>query len=786
MQVTAHELQLTHKVHRCIQQQQWHQAKHYCQRLLKADPIDSQVHHLLGLVYVQIAATCNSLELRREYEERAVSAFEAATRHKPTMLEAKINLGHAYLQVQRTADALASYQAALHMAPASDLVHISLAEAYRQQKDTELALASYGHAIQLAPQNPKHFIKTGNFLRELQRHEEAIAFYEQAIQLDSDNADAYAQMALSMGELGHIEAAIGCCKIALEIDPKQSFAHYQQALFEMRQGNEAIALQLLEVALKLQPNFSAAWMSKGLILIKQQDFATAKSHLDRAIDLGASGPDVFQNRAICLKELGELDKAIDDLEKALEIDPVHDVSLMTLGTISHELKRYESALHLYTRAIEHCPGRVEAYSNLGAVLFDLNRHEDARITLEAALEIDPKMVNAWSNLGASLKMLHRFDEALAAYNRVLELNPQQVDAMCHKGLVLQDLKRMDEALTCYERALEIEPKNTLANWNKAFGLLLKGDFAHGWSAYQARWEHKKLNLTLRSYAQPRWTGNEPLAGKRILVYCEQGLGDSLQFARFIPALIAQGAEVIFEVQPPLVSLMARCLSGVRVLELGQPSADFDAHIPLLSLPAALQCLNEKDFSIPRYLAASTDKIDEWKNRLPFSDRPRIGLAWSGNAAHQNDRNRSIPLDRLLATLPEGYDYICLQNEIRPEDLKALANSPRVCDFTEHLKDFEDTAALCHLMDLVITVDTSVAHLSASLGQKTWVMIPYSPDWRWMLHREDTPWYPSMHLFRQIVPGNWEQNLTRLASLLMTQSPTASFEFGRTQPIPVVA
>jgi len=785
MQVTAQELQLTHKVHRCIQQQQWHQAKHYCQRLLKADPVDAQVHHLLGLVHVQIAAACNSLELRREYEERAVLAFEAATRHNPTMLEAKINLGHAYLQMQRNADALASYQAALRIAPASDLVYVSLAEAYRQQKDTELALASYGHAIQLAPKNPKHFIKTGNFLRELQRHEDAIAFYEQAIQLDSDNSDAYTQMALAMGELGHIEAAIGCCKIALEIDPKQSIALYQQALFEMRQGNEAVGIQLLDEALKLQPNFSSAWVSKGLILIKQQDFASAKSHLDRAIDLGAYGSDVFQSRALCLKELGDLDKAIDDLEKALEIDPVHDVSLMTLGTISHELKRYESALHLYTRAIQHCPGRVEAYSNLGAVLFDLNRHEDARITLEAALEIDPKMANAWSNLGANLKMLHRFDEALAAYNRVLELSPQKVDALCHKGLVLQDLKRMDEALACYERALEIEPENTLANWNKAFGLLLKGDFAHGWSAYEARWQHKKLNLALRSYAQPRWTGNEPLAGKRILVYCEQGLGDSLQFARFIPALMEQGAEVIFEVQGPLVSLMTRCLTGVRVLELGQPFADFDAHIPLLSLPAALQYVNEKNFTMQRFLAPSNDKIDEWKKRLPNSNRPRIGLAWSGNAAHQNDLNRSIPLVKLLNNLPERYDYICLQNEIRLEDQKALSNSPRVLDFSEDLKDFEDTAALCHLMDLVITVDTSVAHLSASLGKETWVMIPYSPDWRWMLQREDTPWYPSMHLFRQIVPGNWEQNLAKLASVLKTQSTDECFEFGVTQSIPVV-
>jgi len=773
MQVTAQELQLTHKVHHCIQQQQWHQAKHYCQRLLKADPVDAQVHHLLGLVHVQIAAACSSLDLRREHQERAVSAFEAATRHNANMLEAKINLGHAYLQVSRTTDALMAYQDALQQAPNSDLIHISLAEAYRQLKKTDLALASYAQAIKMSPDKTDHLIKTGNFLRELRRHSDAIALYEQAIQIEPDNCDAYAQMSVSMGELGHLDAALGCCKIALEIDPQSSIAYYHQALLEMQRGHDTEALNLLDSALRFKPQLLAAWIGKGVILIKKRQFGPAKSHFDRAIELGASGPEVFQNRALCLKELGELNKAIDDLETALDLDPTNGLSLMTLGTISHDLKRYEAALHLYTQAIQHCPDRVEAYSNLGAVLFDLNRHEDARITLEAALEIDPKLVNAWSNLGANLKMLYRFEEALNAYDRVLELNPQQVDAMCHKGLVLQDLKRMDEALACYEKALEIEPENTLANWNKAFGLLLKGNFANGWDTYEARWQHKELKLTLRSYLQPRWTGNEPLTGKRILVYCEQGLGDTLQFARFVPELMNQGAEVIFEVQPPLVSLMARSLTGVKVLRLGQPDPDFDMHIPLLSLPAALKYANEQNFCMPQFLSASIHKTDEWRKRLPFSNRPRVGLVWSGNAAHQNDRNRSIPLKKLLPALPGGYDYICLQNEIRSDDRLVLANSPHVRDYSEHLKDFEDTAALCQLMDLVIAVDTSVAHLSASLGQTTWTLIPYSPDWRWMLNREDTPWYPSMHLLRQIEPGNWEQTLARLNSELRDHLSTSN-------------
>jgi len=786
MQVTAQELDLTRKVHHCIQQQQWHQAKHYCQRLLKANPVDAQVHHLLGLIHVQIAAASSSADLRREHQERAVSAFEAATRNDPGMLDAHINLGHAYLQVHHIDDALSSYQSALSLAPDSDFIHASMAEAHRRHKHMDQALACYGQAIQLAPQKTGHLINMGNLLRELQRQGDAIACYEQAIQIEPNHAEAYAQMAISMVELGHTDAALGCCKIAIEIDPQLSMAHHHRALLEMRLGDEAAALVSLEAALALQPRLSTAWMSKGLALIKRQDYASAKSDLNRAIELGLSGSDVFQSRALCHKELGQLDKAIDDLETALEIDPTHGGSLMTLGTISHELKRYEAALHLYTQAIQHNPKGVEAYSNLGAVLFDLNRHEDARITLEAAIELDPLQVNVWSNLGANLKALHRFEDALKAYDRVLELDPKHVEAMCHKGLVLQDMKHLEASLACYEQALTLESDNTLAKWNKAIGLLLQGDFAQGWAAYEARWSHKKLNLTLRSYSQPRWTGSESLQGKRVLVYCEQGLGDTLQFARFVPALVHQGAQVFFEVQPQLVSLLSRCLPDVQVFGMGQLTPDFDLHSPLVSLPYALHCTATEHFRPTPYLNASSNKIVEWRERLGDDHHPRIGLVWSGNAAHQNDRNRSIPLQSLLSALPKGYDYICLQNQIRDEDHATLSKASSIRSFTEEIKDFEDTAALCHLMDLVITVDTSVAHLSAAIGKTTWTLIPFSPDWRWMLDRTDTPWYPTMRLHRQLVPGTWNQSLTALTADLLRLLPTDTQASNAQDPVSLTA
>ena len=777
MNASQQQLDLTHKVHRCIQQQQWHQAKHHCQRLLKLDDQDAQVHQLLGLIHVQLAATATSADLRHEHENRSLLAFEAATLHGPQMFDAFVNLGNAYLQVRRGQDALKAYQAALKLQPDSDLTYANQAEAYRQLHDTTQALCSYGKALQLAPNKHSYLVKAGNLLRELHRHEEAIVCFEQAIDIEPDQAEAYAHMAISMAELGHLDAAFGCCKIALEIDPTQSVAHYHRALLEIRQDDKQGALRSLNAALENAPQSSAALMSKGLLLINLKDPAAALIALDRAIELGVKTADIYHQRAYCQKELKQLELAVNDLETALTLDPKHADALMTLGVISQEMGRYEAAVGLYTQTIALNPAKAEAYSNLGAVLFEMNRYEDALETLRAAIDMAPQLVNAWSNLGATLMKLYQYEDALKAFDQVLLLDPKHVDAYCHQGLILHDLRRFDDAMTCYDKALTIDPESTLARWNQSICLLLQGDFKRGWPAYEARWQHKKLQLTLRDYAQPRWTEPGSLKGKSILVYAEQGLGDTLQFARFLPQLTEQGAKVSFEVHRPLVPLLARCLPLINVFEMGQTPPYFDLHAPLLSLPGLLGCCASTIPTPDRYLNASPNKMTEWQQRLGNAQRLRIGLVWRGNPAHQNDRNRSMSLQTLLEALPQGVDYFCLQNQIHSQDLQILEKTNRVRTFAQDLRDFDDTAALCQLMDLVISVDTSVAHLSAALGKKTWTLIPYSPDWRWMLSGTDTPWYQSMHLYRQTTPGSWGQSLAilseNLANELLTRQPAAT-------------
>lgn len=764
MTTTQPSLDLPRKVTLCIQNQQWHQAKHHCQRLLEDDPHDAQVHQLMGLIYVQLASSTTSEGKRHEYLHHAIEAFEAATRNAPQMFDAFLNLGNALMQSNRSQDALQAFESALTLNPNSDLVHANRAEACRQLGYHSQALDSLGRAVQIAPQKHGYLVKLGNLFRELGRHEEAVVCYEQAIQIEPDQAEAYAHMAISMEELGHHDAAQGCCKIALEIDPSQSLALYHRALLEMNRNDQTAALASLNAALELQPQSTSAWLNKSMVLIKQKNYSSALSALNRVIELGVTTADVFQYRATCHEQLDQIDPAINDLEKALSIDPKHAASLMTLGVISQKMGRLDSAIHFYTQALEQDPGRVEAYSNLGAVLFETKRFENALITLEAAIEIDPTLVNAWNNLGATLMELYRFEESIAAFDQVLRLEPNHVDAYCHKGLVLHNLYRIDEALICYDRALSLDPNSTLAHWNKAIALLLKGDLKRGWSEYEVRWAHKNTKLQLRDYQQPRLTAGTSVKDKHVFVYQEQGMGDTLMFARFIPTLIEQGAQVSFEVQPGLVQLMARCLPQARIISMGQPAPAFDLHTPLLSLPG-IWGIEESTLTNTRpYLSASPAKVTHWNQRLGVKKRPRIGLVWSGNPDHQNDRNRSMSLHMLLQAMPKGFDYISLQNLVRAEDLSLLNESSHIItSYADELKDFEDTAAICQCLDLVISVDTSVAHLSAALGQKTWVLIPHSPDWRWMQRRADTPWYPSLQLYRQQVPGSWHEPLRKIST-----------------------
>ena len=328
----------------------------------------------------------------------------------------------------------------------------------------------------------------------------------------------------------------------------------------------------------------------------------------------------------------------------------------------------------------------------------------------------------------------------------------------------KSLYRWDEALASYDQAIAIDPSYADAQYNRALLQLFLGDFTNGWKGYEWRWKNaSRLAIgEAREFQRPLWLGRDSIAGKRLLLYSEAGLGDTLQFCRYATRCATLGASVILQVQAPLVELLSG-LEGVdRVLPEGAALPEFDFQCPLMSMPLAFNTQLETVPSCARYLASDKTKFARWMAELGKYSRPRIGLAWSGNPKNTIDHSRSIRLADLIAQLPPQFHYFRLQRQVRSADQAALSSSS-IISFPEELLDFANTAALCECLDLVISVDTSVAHLSGALGQRTWVLLPYVPDWRWLRDRDDSPWYPSLKLFRQSSAGDWNHVLNRLAS-----------------------
>jgi hypothetical protein len=360
-----------------------------------------------------------------------------------------------------------------------------------------------------------------------------------------------------------------------------------------------------------------------------------------------------------------------------------------------------------------------------------------------------------------LRDLKRLDEALASYDQAVALWPDDADAHYHRGVVLTDLRRLDEALAAYDRALALRPNDAQAALNRAMVLLLMGDFRRGWPAYEAR---RRLPRAPEAPPSPPWLGQTSVAGRAILLQAEQGLGDTIQFCRYAAVLAGEGARVILQVQPPLLGLL-RGLDGVdRLIADGDATPPYDLHCPLMSLPLALGTTGESIPALPAYLKADPAKAQAWEAVLGPRRARRVGLVWSGRAEHANDATRSLPLAELMAGLPPGLDYVSLQKEVRPSDEAALAAHPRVRHFGARLEDFTDTAALVSLMDVVVSVDTSLAHLAGALGQDVRLLLPrIGQDWRWGLDGRATPWYPSMTLYRQGADLGWAPPLAELTS-----------------------
>jgi hypothetical protein len=430
---------------------------------------------------------------------------------------------------------------------------------------------------------------------------------------------------------------------------------------------------------------------------------------------------------------------------------------------------FERALQLFERVIALEPTYAEAYYKRGNALKNLGRLHAAIVSYDQAIAQKPDFAYAYCNRGVLQQALGLSAEALDSYESAIAHDPADAMTRYNCALLLQELSRWQEAIASYDQAIAIDPAFADAQYNRSLALLYCGDLERGWRGYEWRWKNAgRLGMgELRDFAQPLWLGEQSLEGKRLLLHSEGGLGDTLQFSRYAALAAARGATVFLEIQAPLRELLSKVEGVSETLVRGDTLPAFDYHCPMMSLPLAFGTTLTNVPLPTKPLRSDETKQARWTSLLAKRGGPRIGLVWSGGPV--NERRR-IDLEDWIARLPKGYQYFRLQRDVREEDRAVLTSRSFINSADEDVQDFMHISALCRCMDLVISIDTSLAHLSATLGKPTWVLLPFAADWRWLRNREDSPWYPAMKLIRQQSPGNWGAVLDQVATDLRRTYP----------------
>ena len=517
---------------------------------------------------------------------------------------------------------------------------------------------------------------------------------------------------------------------ALPAWPDQSEAYYKRASALKDEGRLAEALAAFDNAIALKPDYAQAHNGRGIVLAHVSRLAEAASSFDRAIALKPDYAEAHNNRALVLQDLGQLEEGLASLDQAIALQPDNARAHNNRGVVLHSLKRDDEALASHDKAITLNADYAEAHYNRGIVLHELDR----------------------------------LDDALASFDQAVALKPDYAAAHNNRGTVLLDLNRLEEALAAYDTAVALTSGFAEASVNKSYCLLRMGRFDEGWRLHEWR---KKTERPVghRLFLQPLWLGHEDITNKTVFVHWEQGFGDTLQFCRYANQLRARGANVVMSVQEPLHRLLSHSMPDIGFLKNDVVPGAFDYHSPLMSLPLAFgTTLQSLPATIPHPFADEERRMT-WAPRLRPSTKPRIGVAWSGNTEHRNDINRSIELANLAPVLAIDADWISLQKEVGDIDRPLLGSFRQISHYGELLNDFADTAAVIAAVDLVITVDTSVAHLAGAMGKPVWILLPYAADWRWLLDRGECPWYPTARLFQQQAPRAWDGVVARVVAAL---------------------
>ncbi|MES2208557.1 MAG: tetratricopeptide repeat protein [Pseudomonadota bacterium] len=660
------------------------------------------------------------------------------------------------------------------------------------------AESSYNTAITLNPSFAEAYNNRGTVRYQKGLLEAALRDYEQALQLKSNYPEAFNNLGVVLQLFKRLDESLYCYQRSLALNPNYSEALYNQGTVLNEKGLQEAALECFDKALQIK-QFPELWNDRGGVLQDMGKLNEAVESYNQALYLRKDYAEALNNRGIAQQELDRFPEALASFDKALMIKKDYFEAWNNRGNILRDIHHYDESLYCYDQALAIKPDYIEALNNKGYTLHIMARFDKALDYFNMALGLESESVDVelikqhvqenahlssnqeipklsqvkaviFRNRGNTLFALHRYDEALQSFDIASVCNPHYIEALDNKATVLWAMRRFGEALAYYDRAIMREPERIDHRYNKSIGELALGFLKSGWEGYENRLKIKAFRekLSLSSFDNlPRWDGKKSLKGKKILICHEQGMGDALQFSRYANILKqTHDANVILETLVPIKHLMQSLDEGIEIITKSVDAyPDVDFYVPLMSLPYACQTtLKTIPAQVP-YLHADSTYLEKWQKQLgEKTDKVRIGLVWAGNPTHRNDHNRSIALEKLLPLTELSLEFYSLQKHTSDHAVQ-LCLDCGIYDLKEDLLDFSDTAAVIELLDIVITVDTSVAHLAGALAKPVWILLPFMSDWRWLMDREDCPWYPTARLFRQTTPGDWDSVVERLKAAL---------------------
>ena len=676
----------------------------------------------------------------------------------------------------RFAEAAAVYRKVLATEPGNGEVLSRLGIVLARMGHTGDAVGALAAAVRSQPRNPAMQANLGNALSTLGRHADAVMCYERALALKPDLAAAHHGLGLALLRIGRFEDAASSLGHAAELAPNDSGAHADLGVALERIDRKHDAIRCFRRAVELNPNHADAHHNLGLVRAVLGESAAALVSLDRALALQPTRPAIQGDRGNVLLALGRPAEALACYDFAISREPREAGLHHNRGMALMALARYEEAVTSFEAASVLAPRLFDAHFHRGVALLQLDRLAECLSSFDLALGLRPHSAEIYNNRGVVLARLSRPEEALECFSQAVLRNPDHAESYTNAGNTLKGLRRYREALQHFDRALSIRPDEPMTIWSKALLKLALGEFRDGWPLYEARFRLAHLIPLQRHLDIPRWSGGESIEGATLLVYAEQGIGDTLLFCRFIPLLEARGAKVLFEVQPVLKRLLGSLAMRGTLIGRGESIGRPDRICPLLSLPLAL---GTEIGAVPGgapYLNAESAAVQRWNSQLSVLAGLRVGLNWQGNSQTETQpwlRGRSFALREAapLARVP-GVSLVSLQKGEGSDQRDHVDFKAKLAQLTDPLDmgadEFADTAALVKSLDLIITSDTAMAHLAGALGAPVWVVLQFEADWRWFIERDDSPWYPTMRLFRQRRPGDWAEVFERVAQALRTQ------------------